>query len=294
MEEENHHQEEHMGPAVLVTFVICLLELVGGWFSGSISLLSDAAHMFRDVFSIALSWIAIRMAEELPTKERTFGFHRTEIMAAFINGSLLLAVAALIMYQSIIRFVAPPHIKSGVMVVVAVVGLVVNLFVMFWLKGSKDLNIRSAYLHVLTDTLSSVAIIVGGTIIAVTGWFIVDPILSLLIAGYIALSSIKLLAESLNILFMGVPPGISVDEVIEEMKKVKGVLDVHGVHLWSLCSNVNVLDAHIHSCETKVRETCRMVEQLNRRLEKFNIKHTTLQFECDRCQIPGRFKRISH
>jgi cobalt-zinc-cadmium efflux system protein len=295
MSHEHQHDipESNLKLAVGITSLFMLVEIAGGYLSGSLSLLSDAAHMFSHVFSLLLSWYALRLSRKIPTETKTFGFHRTEIFAAFINGSSLVAVAALILYNAYIRISQPVEIESGLMFIIAVMGLIVNLIVMFKLQGHRDLNIRSAYVHVLWDTISSVAVISAAVIIYFTGIYMVDTAISLIIAILILKTSIELVSETLNVLLLGTPKGIDINEVISEMKKVQGVLDVHGVHLWSVCSNINVLDAYIHSCETSLKKTCQIVAKLNGKLEKFSIKHTTFQFECDRCPVE-KFKKLKH
>jgi cobalt-zinc-cadmium efflux system protein len=279
--------------AILLTGAFMLIELVGGYLSGSLALVSDGVHMFRDLFSLVLSWTAIRLSKRLPTETRTFGYHRTEIFAAFVNGNLLLIAGVAIIYSALVRMAQPVEIQALPMLSIALAGLFVNLFILFKLKSHDDLNVKSAYLHVLWDTVSSVAVILGAGIIYFTGLSFFDTGLSVVIALATVYSSIGLIVESLNILLLGTPRGIKVDDVIEEMKRVPGVLDVHGVHLWALCSNINVIDAHIHSRETTLSQACRIVNQLNQRLERFNIKHTTFQFECDRCPV-GKLKHLKH
>lgn len=284
---------EGLKAAIFLTGAFMLVELFGGYFSGSLALVSDSVHMFRDVFSLVLSWTAIRLSSRLPTLTRTFGYHRTEIFAAFVNGNLLLLAGVGIIYSALIRLSAPVEIQSLPMLGIAFLGLLVNLYILYKLKGHEDLNIKSAYLHVLWDTASSVAVMAGAGIIYFTGLSAIDTGMSIIIALATIIASIDLIVQSLNILLLGTPAGIKVDDVIAEMKRVPGVLDVHGVHLWALCSNINVLDAHIHSCETTLKKTCEMTQRLNKRLEKFDIKHTTFQYECDRCSV-GKLKHLEH
>ncbi len=218
--------------------------------SGSLALLGDAAHMLQDVVALLLSLGAIIIAGRLPSPSRTFGYHRVEIGAAVANGFLLIGVSVMIVFEALARFSHPRPIDSTVMFGVAVIGLAANLAAMYVLHGSHDLNIRSAFLHVLGDTLSSVAVIAAAIWIAFTGQTFVDPLLSIAIAVLILVSSFSLLREALRILLQFAPRDVDTEAVIRDIESVAGVDGVHNVHLWSLCSNINVLDAHVYSCET--------------------------------------------
>jgi cobalt-zinc-cadmium efflux system protein len=268
--------------AVILTAVIFLAEVAGGLVSGSLSVLGDAAHMLQDV-ALLLSLGAIIIAERLPTKSRTFGYHRVEIGAAVLNGIILIGVSVLIIHEALARFSQPHAVNSTVMFGVAVVGLVANLAAMYVLHGSHDLNVKSAFLHVLGDTLSSVAVIVAALWIAFTGQTIIDPLLSIAIALLILVSSFSLLRDSFAILLQFAPRDVNTEDVIGEIESVAGVDGVHNVHLWSLCSNINVLDAHVYSCETDTHRLEAIKTEIKHRLEKYRIRHSTLEFECREC-----------
>lgn len=269
--------------AIGLTGVIFLAELAGGFLSGSLALLGDAAHMLQDVFALVLSLSAIAIAERLPTPSRTFGYHRVEIAVAVVNGFALIMVSTLIIREAFERFSNPQPVDSGVMLGVAILGLAANLLSMYFLHGSHDLNVRSAFLHVLGDTLSSVAVIGAAIWIAFTGQTLADPLLSIGISLLILFSSFALLRESFAILLQFAPRGLDTEEVIREMEFVPGVDGVHNVHLWSLCSNISVLDAHVYSCEKDVHRLEEIKEEIKHRLEKYRIKHSTLEFECSQC-----------
>jgi cobalt-zinc-cadmium efflux system protein len=227
---------------------------------------------------------AIIIAERLPTKSRTFGYHRVEIGAAVLNGIILIGVSVVIIHEALARFSHPNPINSTVMFSVAVVGLIANLAAMYILHGSHDLNVKSAFLHVLGDTLSSVALIVAALWIAFTGQTMIDPLLSIAIALLILVSSFSLLREALLILLQFAPRDVDTVEVIREIESVAGVDGVHNVHLWSLCSNINVLDAHVYSCETDLHKLEEIKQEIKHRLEKYRIRHSTLEFECRECE----------
>jgi len=179
------------------------------------------------------------------------------------------------------------------MLVVAAIGLVANLFAAFKLHGHKDMNIRGAYLHVIGDTLSSFAVIAGAIVMRFTGLMVIDSIISLLIVAVLLFSVFRLLSEAFNVLLEGTPKGIKLDDVIAEMESIKGVKGVHSVHLWAICSHINVLSAHVEVDEPYVKNTGKIIRQVNKKLQKFNIKHTTLQFECKKCKIP-KLRHIRH
>jgi cobalt-zinc-cadmium efflux system protein len=232
------------------------------------------------------------IAEKLPTPTRTFGYHRVEIGAAVVNGFFLIIVSIIIISEALARFSHPTPVNSSIMLAVAVIGLAANLIAMYVLHGSHDLNIKSAFLHVLGDTLSSVAVIVAAIWIALTGQTVVDPLLGLVIAGVILLSSFSLLREAFSILLQFAPRDIDVEDVIREMESVEGVEGVHNVHFWSLCSNINVLDAHVYSCETDTGRLETIKTEIKQRLEKFRIGHSTLEFECRKCADDRRVREL--
>jgi len=270
--------------AVVITTLFLLVELAGGLISGSLALVSDAGHMFSDVLALLLSLGAMTLASRLPTKERTYGLHRAEIFAAFINSLLLIAVSMLILWEAYIRSLNPAPIQSGLMGAVAVFGLISNVAVAFLLHGSHNLNVRSAFLHVIGDTISSVAVIAAALWIAITGQVIVDLILSGVIAVIILVSATGILRETIAILLQFTPRTVDFDAVVADMTSVRGVAGVHHVHLWSLSSDIHVLDAHIYSCEREAATIEEMKKEIKKRLEKYQIRHSTLEFECEECK----------
>lgn len=281
---ERHPPQRSLKIAIILTAVIFIAEVAGGLLSGSLALLGDAGHMLQDVFSLLLSLGAMVIAGRLPTPSRTFGYHRFEIGAAIVNGFLLIGVSLLIVYEALVRFSRPAPINSTIMLGVAIIGLAANLIAGYLLHGSHDLNMRSAFLHVLGDTLSSVAVIAAALWIAVTGQTVVDPLLSIAIAVLILVTSFALLRDAFSILLEFAPRDVDTEEVIRAMESVAGVDGVHHVHLWSLCSNINILDAHVYSCETDVKRLETIKQEIKHRLEKFRIRHSTLEFECEECR----------
>ncbi|MDO9324400.1 MAG: cation diffusion facilitator family transporter [Methanoregula sp.] len=279
--------------ALVITFLFFLIELAGGLISGSLALVSDAGHMLSDVLALILSLGAITLAARLPTKERTYGFMRAEIFAAFINSLLLMAVSAIILWEAYQRLLSPAPIQSGIMGVVAVLGLIANIAVAFLLHGSHNLNVKSAFLHVIGDAVSSVAVIVAAVWIALTGQVFVDPLLSGFIAVLIIISAAGILRETISILLQFTPRSVDFDAVIADMSSVTGVDGVHHVHIWSLSSEIHVLDAHIYSCEQDVAKIGEMKDEIRKRLEKYHIHHSTLEVESEECENSGIVEPVS-
>jgi len=269
-----------------LTGLIFFAELVGGLVTGSLALLSDAAHVFFDVFALALSYVAIRLASLPPNERHTYGYHRLRVLAALVNGASLLFVAFEIFREAITRFSNPEPVLAGPMLVVAVIGLVVNVVVAFVLRGHdhEDLNVRSAFLHVLGDTLASVGVIVAGVIIILTGWTVIDPLISLLIAVIILVGSGNLLRRSLHILVEGVPRGMTAHEVAEAMNGVDGVTEIHDLHVWTVSPGYISLSSHVVLDDQSLSEAQKIIEDLKATLaERFGIEHTTIQVECQSC-----------
>lgn len=274
--------------AIVLTSAILIAEIVGGIISNSLALFTDAAHVFMDLLALGLSLSAFTIACRPLDEKATFGYHRAEIFAALINAVLLVIVVIFILQEAYERLLSPPEIRTLEMMVVASVGLGVNLFVTISLRGHHDLNIRGAYLHVLGDTLSSFAVITGGAVIFLTGYYIVDPALSILISIVIIYSSLRLLKESVDILMERTPKHIDIEKLKKEILDVEGVLGMHDLHVWSICSNVHALNAHLMVDSISVKDTENITWEVNKRLlMRYNIRHTTLQFECTDCGIPG-------
>jgi cobalt-zinc-cadmium efflux system protein len=291
----NHHHHTHNRIetrfllSLALTGVILVAEVVGGLLTHSLALLSDAAHVFLDVFALGLSYAAIRLASLPPNDRHTYGYHRLRVLAALANGATLLLVAFEIFREAIGRFSNPEPILAGPMLVVAVIGLVVNLIVAFVLRGHshEDLNVRSAFLHVLGDALASVGVIVAGLVIVLTGWTVVDPLVSVLIGIIILLGSGNVLQQSVHILVEGVPKGLTATEVAGAMHSVVGVSEVHDLHVWTLSPAYRALSAHVVLEDQSLSEAQSVMESLKATLsEQFHIDHTTIQFECQSC-APG-------
>ncbi len=279
-------QRTRLGFALALVLGYMAAEVAGGLASNSLALLADAGHMLADAAALGLSLFAMWAAEKPATPRRTFGFHRMEILAALANGAALVAVSALISFEAYGRWAAPPPVKGGLMLAVACGGLVVNLLALLLLGSGRgeSLNVRGAWLHVLTDTLGSVQAIVAAVLISALGWTWADPLASVLIALLVVFSAWSLLKESLAILMEGVPAHISLEDVVEAMVGVAGVVAVHDMHIWTITSGFVSLSAHVvveSGCDEDV--LWRVRETLH---ERFGIDHSTIQVE--KAPAPGR------
>lgn len=271
---------------------LMILEIVGGIISGSLALLSDAGHMLTDSLAVFLSCLAIHWSRRPADHRKTFGYHRAEILVALANGVALLAIAGYIFYEAFLRFFNPQEIRTGILLAVASVGFAGNLFGLFVLRGeSRDnLNVRSAFFHILADTLSSVGVIAGGVVIWLTGWYLVDSLIGLLIGGIVLRGAVDLVMESGEILLEAAPRDIDIAGLRREVQKIRGVEDLHDIHIWTIGSGMRALSAHVLTADISTRESqeiaCRIRAVLG---EQFNIAHTTLEMECESCGDVCRF-----
>ena len=273
--------------ALFITGAIMVAELIGGLLSNSLALLSDAGHMFMDVLALLLSFLALRFATRPATQKQTFGFYRLEILAALINGTVLLALSLFIFYEAYQRFIEPREIRGFIMLGVAAIGLGANIISALVLKAGshESLNVKGAFLHVIGDLLSSVGVILGGAIILLTGWKRVDSIISFVIGVIILIGAYRLVMESVHILLESTPKDIGLNEVIDGVKTIEGVKDLHHIHLWTITSGIYALSAHVLIEDQMTSRSSQILEDIDRFLrERFNIDHTTIQFECEACQ----------
>lgn len=267
--------------AIALTAVILVVELIGGWWTGSLALLSDAGHVFGDVFALMLALMAFRLSLREPDERHTFGLHRAEVFAALINGLSLLAIAAVIFSKAYQRLMAPADVKSTEMLVIAVIGLAVNAIVLFRLRGhGGDINLRGAYLHVMGDLLASVGVVVAAVLIAFTGRHVIDPIISAGIGLLILVSAVRISHESVHILLEGVPRGIDLNEIAAALTELDKVTGVHHIHAWSVCSNYTAFSAHVTATvrdPQQQRQVHLAVEDILKR--RFGFSETTIEME---------------
>jgi len=272
--------------ALTITTAIMIAELVGGLVANSLALLGDAGHMFTDALALLLSILAFRFSARPPTRRATFGLYRLEIFAAQLNGGVLIFLSFIIFYEAYQRLIEPEPVKSLVMMVVAGVGLVANVASASILHRSsrENLNVRASFLHIVGDLLSSISVIIGGVIIHMTGWLIVDPILSLMIGLVILKGAYGVVKETANVLLEAVPQHLDLECVIREIEAIGGVESFHDVHLWTISSGIYALSGHVAIKDQMVSESTQILESVRDRLrEQYGIGHTTLQFECSSC-----------
>ena len=278
--------EKRLTVALGITGFIFVMELVGGFLSNSLALKSDAGHLFGDVMALGLSLLAVKLSKLPPSSKRTFGYHRSEVLAAIINGTTLIFLSIYIFYEAYRRLMEPEPVKSVLMLIAAVIGFSANIFVLFKLRGhaSENLNVRAAFLHVMGDMLASVGVIIGGAIMLFTGNYIADPLISFLVGIIILIGAVGVLKEGVNILLEGVPQNIDYDELKKDLEILDDVKSIHDLHIWAISSSRLSLSAHIsvssqstHSSQEILRRTRKLL------LDKYGISHVTLQFECDCC-----------
>jgi len=276
--------------SLAVTILLFVAEAVGGILSNSLALLSDAAHVLTDGFALALSLIAIIIAQRPTDWRATFGYQRIGILAALINGASLIIIAFFIAYEAYERFKYPPVIDAGLMLVIATAGLVGNVVMAWLLHGEHhDLNVRSAWLHVIGDTLSSVGVIVAGLVIYFTGWRAIDPIISALLCVVILISGARVVKEALWIFLELTPAGFHPEDVAQRLSDISGVVDIHDLHLWSISHRIPAFSAHVRVCDQKISEADAIRHEIEHRLEHMGIGHTVIQIECADCGANGLY-----
>ena len=276
-------QKNQLLKVIILTGVMMVVEFIAGMMSNSISLISDAIHMFTHFVTMLISYLAIQLALKAVSPSKTFRYWRAEVLAALFNGIILIPMAAYILNEAYHRFNDPKDIDLDMMIIVGSIGLIVNIACAYFLKpgATKDLNMRSAFLHMMADSLSSVGVIIAGLVIFFTGWNMADPIIATLIAVMVLVWAVKLIRDSVTILLESVPGHITVTEVEDHIKAIPGVKDVHDLHLWVITSRMYALTAHVivHGNKT-IADTDDITNQINESLDaRFDITHTCLQYE---------------
>jgi cobalt-zinc-cadmium efflux system protein len=275
-----------MGAAVAVTLAFVVAEALAGWLGHSLALLSDAGHNLADAAALGFSWYALSIANKPSHHGMTFGYHRVGVLAALINAVSLVLIALVIGWEAIARIRAPEPVSGAMMIAVAAVAIVVNATISIRLhRGAQhDINVRSAYLHMVGDAVSAFGVVLAGTLVVVAGTSVADPIVSLLIAGLILYSSYDVLRESVTVLLEGTPTGMDMPAVVAAIKGVAGVLDVHDLHVWMVGPGVIACSCHIVVAEQSVREGQQVLRAVVHDIEHgFHITHTTIQVEVEGC-----------
>jgi cobalt-zinc-cadmium efflux system protein len=273
--------------AFLLTVIILLVEASAGVLSHSLALLSDAGHVLTDIFALGLAWFATAQAGRPADARNTYGYHRTGILAALANAVTLIVIVLVIGYEAVRRFQQPEAVTPWLMFVSAAVGIIINLYIGLGLRQESDanLNVRAAMLHVFGDVAASAGVLVAGAVILLTGWYPVDPLLSLAIAALIAWGAWGILHETVDILMEATPKDLNVAQLVRDMVRVPEVEDVHDLHVWSIAGGMRVLSAHVQVGDDCHLSACdALQERLNGLLQReYQISHTTLQFECAAC-----------
>jgi len=307
MQHPSRSIESRLLISIALTCAILAVELVGGWWTGSLALMSDAAHVFLDVFALGLSYAALRLSSHPADDNHTFGYHRFEVFASLINGITLAIISAGIFWEAYRRFVSPQPVMGMELLAIALLGLAGNLIVAFILGDHhhadhqedhhqddhdlhsidvEDANVKSALLHVLGDAVSSLGVIAAAIIIWKTGWMLADPLAGVLIGAIIIIGSWKVIRSSAHILMEGTPACINLRNVEENMCSSAGVADVHDLHIWNLCSQNAILSAHVVIDDKTRISSQEIMRDLKSRLKyQFGIDHTTLQMEGECCEM---------
>ena len=271
-----------------LNFATTAVQIVGGIFSGSLSLISDALHNLSDTVALVISFLAVRLAKRKNTETQTFGYKRAEILAALFNACALVIVSVFLFKEAFARFNHPHPINITLMLIVASVGLIANIISVFLLKAHahEDLNVRAAYVHLFSDFLSSIAVIIGACAILASKAYWIDPALTILIGIYVLKEGYKIIGESTHILMQHVPKGISLRDIQGQVEGIDGIEDIHHAHVWAVTERDIHFEAHINiSHDMPVSETCLLVKQVEEVLKRsFAITHVTLQIEFNSCK----------
>jgi len=290
----HHHSEHHhdlkgrnLVISIVLNMVITVAQVIGGIISGSLSLLSDALHNFSDVLSLIVSYVANVLSKKKPSIYKTFGYKRAEIIAAFVNAATLMVVAIFLIIEAVKRFIAPEEIASGLVIVLSVLAILVNGFSVLLIKKDADINMnmKSAYLHLLTDMLASIAVLAGGVLMLFFELFWIDPLLTLLIAVYLIYMGFDLLKESTNVLMLFTPKSIIVKDIVARITEFVEIKNVHHVHIWQLNEEEIHLEAHIDfNKDIKLSEFDTILEQIEDiAYHQYGINHVNIQPEYGKC-----------
>jgi len=273
--------------ATLLNITISLVEIIGGLISNSLALLSDALHNFSDGVALLIAYVAHRISKRPSNEKKTFGYRRIQILVAFFNTIVLIVISIYLLYEAYLRFFDPQPIKGLVMFIVATIGLLANLTAVFLLQkdSKKSLNIKAAYLHLISDTLSSVAVIIGGVLIYFLETFWIDPVITVLISIYIIKESWQILKETIDILMQATPKDLSLQLIKKDIEMIDGINNIHHLHAWSLDDRSIHFECHVDlTADLRINETESIQQKIEKLLhDKYNIRHVTVQFEHSVC-----------
>lgn len=302
--DHSHHHHHHIDPdagdakvawAIAVNMILTLAQVIGGILSGSLALIADALHNFSDAISLIIAFVARKIARRPADTDMSFGYGRAEVVAALINYTTLVVIALYLGYEGVMRALDPQPIAGWMVVSIATIALVIDLVTaaLTYRLSKESMNIRAAFLHNLADALGSVAVIVAGFAVIVLGWDWVDPVVTLMIAGYILWHVYAEIGGVIRVLMLGSPPGMQTEEVIEAILKTSGVKDIHHLHLWQMEESETALQAHVLIAESDLLKQTRIKRDIKQTLlDRFGISHTTLEFEygdliCDNPKLIG-------
>jgi cobalt-zinc-cadmium efflux system protein len=282
MKEERRKDRTRLFFALVLTGTIAVAEAVGGYLTNSLALMADAGHMLTDVSALGLSLLALWFSGKPADVKKTYGYYRMEILSALLNGVLLVGITVVILVEAWDRFRAPAEVHLGPMAIVALIGLVANLGALAFLHRSHSMNVRGAFLHVLGDALSSVGVLVGAGVMWLTGWYVVDPLISVLISVVIVVGALKLVRDAVDVLLEAVPAHVDMSVVKDLLLKVQGVSDVHDLHVWTIASGMYALSAHLVVADPMVCNNDEILSAVKHELfDRFGIDHTTIQIESE-------------
>lgn len=293
----HHHSAENLTDtrlraAIGMTFAFVLAEVVVGTRANSLALLSDAGHNFTDALALGLSWYAVRLARRPASEAKTFGYHRAGILTALFNALTLMVIALYIVREALGLIAHPQHVASGPMMVVAAIGIALNLGIALGIRGeaAHSVNMRSAYVHMAGDALASLGVVAAGAVIRLTGWTYADPVVSMLIAALIAFSSWGIITETVNVLLEGAPRGMDLACMARDIEAVPGVDGVHDLHVWTISDHMNALSCHIGIRDSDARHAADVVRSVKAMLaHDYRVGHSTIETECGGCDSPELF-----
>jgi len=287
----HHHDHTHtrnkkvLFISFLITFSYMIIEVIGGFITNSLALLSDAGHMLSDAASLGVGVLAFTMGERAVNQHKTFGYKRFEILAALFNGVTLIIIALYIFYEAFKRFLHPPEVVSTGMLVIASIGLIVNITVAWiMIRGDteENLNLRSAFLHVLGDLFGSIGAIIAALLIMFYGWAWADPLASVIVAILVLISGARVAKDAVHVLMEGVPKSVNIKDIINTIESVEGIVNIHDLHIWSITSGKNALSCHaVVSDHLSVKDCQKILMKIEEKLKHQGINHTTIQMETD-------------
>jgi len=286
LNEAAHQSTKRLSISLILTLAFVFIEAAAGIFSNSLALLTDAAHNLTDVIALGLSWFAIRITTRPANERKTYGYHRVGILVALINSTTLVVISLGIFYEAWHRFISPPEVQSSVLIGVGLIAVIINVVTAMLVRhGSEsDLNLRSAFVHLMGDVLSTVGAVVAGVIIYFTGANWLDPLVSVLIGFLILYNAWEILRDAVDILLEAKPRDIDTGKLVEDVMSVDGVLGIHDLHIWSLTQNLRTMSAHVLTDDMSIGQGADIQNQINEIVyHRYNIAHATLQLECVGC-----------